>query len=546
MPDPTPPEASQTASNRPERRSQPFVTPFEDATRDHAFEPPPPAGGAGPVAIAFALISLALAIVWQNLPEDTQRRVLGLGPVPVSEPIPFDFVDASAIQAKIHIQVAAELDNLSPGSGAQFRQQAQIATDNAVIGLGDQMPGVIVAGEVEGPDAALERLEQIRTQLELARMDEEIGDHTGPLPNAFDPFGIASERAADLADHRARHHEALRADLPLFETLYTLGPDALEDDERDRIESRYRYLGRLALTWDREDTDPARAELLYGGTLWRLVGVVGFVLLAISAFFAGFVILVFAAVWFGSGKLKPRAPKPPVHGGALLEAVGIFALLFLVMGAGTTWLAERNPALAVLQLPLQWSLILVPLWPLARGWKPADWRAALGVSTGRGVFREIAAGFVGYLAAVPLFVAGVLVSFVVMFTDVALFGEHPAPPSNPVLEILMNADWLTLLLVASLACVWAPLCEELIFRGALFSQIRRRFGWVLAAVLSTFAFAYMHSYGPLILWPIIALGFSFAVMRWWRGSLIACITAHAIHNTTLTIMMIALSGLFPA
>ncbi|MEQ8768935.1 MAG: type II CAAX endopeptidase family protein [Phycisphaerales bacterium] len=525
MPDPTPPRAP---------------------APEPGFEAPRPAGGAGPIAIAFALIALALAIGWQNLPEDTQRRALGLGPIPASEPLPFDFADASAIQAKVHIQAAAELDALSPGSGAQFRQQAQTATDAAAIDLGDKMAGMIVAGEVTGPDAALERLEQIQTELELAAMDEQLAEHSGPLPNAFDPFGIASGRAADFADYNERFHDALRQDIPLFETLYSLGPEALDDDERERIETRYRYLGRLALTWDMEDSAPARAELLHGGTLWRLAGLGVFFLVAIFAFFAGFVTLVFAAIWLGSGKLKPRAAKPAVHGGALLEAVGIFALLFFVMSAGTTWIAENNPALGILQLPLQWSLILVPLWPLVRGWRASEWRAAMGISRGRGVVREIAAGFVGYLAAIPLFVAGVLLSFIAMYLDVSLFGEHPVPPSNPVLDVLMDADWLVLLLVASLACVWAPLCEELIFRGALFSQVRRRFGWVLAAIASTLAFAFMHSYGPLILWPIMALGLSFAVMRWWRGSLIACITAHAIHNTTLTIMMVALSGLFPA
>ena len=38
--------------------------------------------------------------------------------------------------------------------------------------------------------------------------------------------------------------------------------------------------------------------------------------------------------------------------------------------------------------------------------------------------------------------------------------------------------------------------------------------------------------------PLISLGFMFAFMREWRGSLIAPITAHFIHNFSLITFMI--------
>ena len=68
--------------------------------------------------------------------------------------------------------------------------------------------------------------------------------------------------------------------------------------------------------------------------------------------------------------------------------------------------------------------------------------------------------------------------------------------------------------------------------------MRGRLHWALAAFFTAVLFAYMHSYGPLMVAPLIALGFMFAFMRQWRGSLIAPITAHFIHNASLVGFMI--------
>jgi len=91
-----------------------------------------------------------------------------------------------------------------------------------------------------------------------------------------------------------------------------------------------------------------------------------------------------------------------------------------------------------------------------------------------------------------------------------------------------------------LATLWAPLTEEMIFRGALFKYFRGRLHWVFAGLLTATLFAFMHKYGPMLVAPLIALGFMFSFMREWRGSIIAAMTAHFIHNATLFIFMITL------
>lgn len=507
----------------------PAHTPFPADSA--APRPPARARGAGPLALAFTLLSLALAITWQNLPEGVQRSALGLDPIANPEPLPFDIADPAPMQAKVHVRSGYEMEAIATGAGAQFFAQGQTAVDDASFTPGDRMIGAVLAGELESPDAALDRLADI--EAELDREDA-----------AADP--AATGRAARLAEYKQNHRDALRDDLPLFRTIYEQGPEALTADQRDRIANRYRYVGRLALVHGLDDDDPQRAEVIRGGTLIRLLGLGLFFLVALAAATAGLVILIMTLVSMGSGKFRPRAPAPHVHGGALLETVGIFSLCFFILSAGGTLLAEHYPRFAAIQIPLQWALIIIPIWPLLRGWRPGDWRTALGLTSGRGFIREIGAGIVGYLAALPVFIAGVIFLFLVMLLEGAILGERPAPPDNPIIELLVDANWATILIIASLVCVWAPLCEEMVFRGALFSHIRNRFGWVVAALLSTIAFAYMHSYGPLMLWPILALGFSFATIRWWRGSLIACVTAHALHNTSVACMMVLAVGLFPA
>ena len=53
-------------------------------------------------------------------------------------------------------------------------------------------------------------------------------------------------------------------------------------------------------------------------------------------------------------------------------------------------------------------------------------------------------------------------------------------------------------------------------------------------------FGFMHGYGPLLVFPLIALGMVFSFLREWRGSLVACITAHAVHNTVALSVAITL------
>ena len=115
----------------------------------------------------------------------------------------------------------------------------------------------------------------------------------------------------------------------------------------------------------------------------------------------------------------------------------------------------------------------------------------------------------------------------------------PPAPENPVLDMAATTNLLEMLLLLSLVVIWAPVVEETVFRGGLFSWLRTRGGFLIAAVASAFVFAIIHAYPLPLIPPIMALGFIFACLREWRGSLIAPMTAHFCQNAmAFTVLMI--------
>ncbi|GJL54460.1 MAG: hypothetical protein NPIRA02_15920 [Nitrospirales bacterium] len=78
--------------------------------------------------------------------------------------------------------------------------------------------------------------------------------------------------------------------------------------------------------------------------------------------------------------------------------------------------------------------------------------------------------------------------------------------------------------------VLAPIFEEIIFRGIVYASLRRRFGWILSAVLSAAIFALVHGYGMV---GLLAVGWSGFLWAWAyekTGSLLPGIAAHALNN----------------
>jgi membrane protease YdiL (CAAX protease family) len=86
---------------------------------------------------------------------------------------------------------------------------------------------------------------------------------------------------------------------------------------------------------------------------------------------------------------------------------------------------------------------------------------------------------------------------------------------------------------AALICVVAPMCEEILFRGYIFTALRSWRGTATAAVLSGLLFGGVHagSAPVLDLVPLAALGVGLCLLYERTGSLYPSIGAHSLNNS---------------
>jgi membrane protease YdiL (CAAX protease family) len=136
---------------------------------------------------------------------------------------------------------------------------------------------------------------------------------------------------------------------------------------------------------------------------------------------------------------------------------------------------------------------------------------------------------VGWRRASVLIV-GLLLAFIVLSV---LWSEVVHPEKEKTLEQLGSNEGAALLVLsAGLTCVVAPMCEEFLFRGFIFTALRNWRGTLPAAVITGVLFGGVH-YGSapaLDLVPLAALGFGLCLLYRYTGSLYPCMIAHALNN----------------
>lgn len=88
--------------------------------------------------------------------------------------------------------------------------------------------------------------------------------------------------------------------------------------------------------------------------------------------------------------------------------------------------------------------------------------------------------------------------------------------------------------------LFAPIFEELAFRGLLFAMLRRRFEFLPAALISTSLFALAHGYSLIGFLSVFWSGFLWAWTYERTGSLIPGMVAHATNNLLVCLTVMAL------
>jgi hypothetical protein len=136
---------------------------------------------------------------------------------------------------------------------------------------------------------------------------------------------------------------------------------------------------------------------------------------------------------------------------------------------------------------------------------------------------------VGWRAASGLIVLLLLAVIVLN----AIWSGVVHPSEEKLLETLgANEGTALLLLSAGLTCVVAPICEEFLFRGFMFTALRNWRGTLPAALITGLVFGGVHagSAPALDIVPLAALGFGLCLLYRFSGSLYPCMIAHSLNN----------------
>lgn len=362
---------------------------------------------------------------------------------------------------------------------------------------------------------------------------------TSELDNLERTLDLPSE--AEAVAQREAWFEELRLDLEDVRTAVS-GMDgaALDRDTRDRLAARHGDFGKMIPVIGAPDTSPLRQDFEDRGVR-TLIAV--FVMMGIAglAFLVGFVLFVIALVLVIQKKVRPRLN---VQGHwshwnrtLLLEAFLLFLVSFIAVSivAGLIEAATGHD----LTMVLIWLLLLTAFWPLVRGMSWRDLHLALGWHANgagaKGVVKEACLGVVGYLAGLPIVLAFVVLSFL-------LIALTQSKPSHPAATEAMNADFWTAVKLFVLASLWAPIVEETVFRGLLYYNMRKWARPVLSALVVAFIFAIIHPQGLALVPALMGLAVVFALMREWRGSMIGPMVAHGLHNAFVISLVIFVLG----
>ena len=165
--------------------------------------------------------------------------------------------------------------------------------------------------------------------------------------------------------------------------------------------------------------------------------------------------------------------------------------------------------------------------------------AALAFSVGKYGTGLSALGFtrphgnVPYLLAIGAWVAG-LAGVIAWTFIVELLNASFLVPPETARDLLAEAGG-SLAIAFVLVGVWAPIAEEVFFRGFAMSGLANRYGLALAVVLSSALFAAAHlDIASLVPTFILGLALGWVYLR--TRSIWPCIFVHGLHNSMALIV----------
>ena len=415
------------------------------------------------------------------------------------EPIPPGVSDAT-VMSKLVVKARAAMREFEDDPLTDLEAEAYTRVERARM--------AIVAAELHGKDAGLQRLATLAAEPELG--------------------------------------EEFRAELEWLRRVYEGGPDTIPLEAQQSLLDRHGWFGQLALSFGKPSTDRYRNATVGGfHRIEQARGLFGITLFACFLFGVLFLGVHLHGLWRAKyvplievslGNPWPRIEMLAVFLGGFLLVLLMQLFVFGIGAWGEPW---ANAASEV----VLWLLVATLAWPLIRGEEWRTVRLDLGWYKGQGVRREVTAGITAFLASMPLVL---IVSLVVSAVSAAMGEpESPQPGGYPVMPAPAGTTWGVVALQALTAVVWAPLVEETVMRGALYGLLRMRLGVAFSVAISAAVFGVIHPYTATGMIQVAVGGVVFALLREWRGSLIAPVVAHALHNAMVmsgTIILMAAVG----
>jgi membrane protease YdiL (CAAX protease family) len=207
------------------------------------------------------------------------------------------------------------------------------------------------------------------------------------------------------------------------------------------------------------------------------------------------------------------------------------ALGFLALGMGLGLIIPDESALDGIAGPATIAPILLCSFLYFRA-KGQSFTDAFGLAPARGRWATIAWVAV---ALIGLQLTGETVIGAAL--DALHLSSHWA---DGLQENLIWGSWGLVVRETVDSAIWAPLGEEVAFRGVLYAALRSRFGVMPAAGLSAAVFAVAHGYGVLGFVAVFWSGALWALSYEKTGSLWPGIIAHCAGNLMATAGVIAL------
>jgi membrane protease YdiL (CAAX protease family) len=215
-----------------------------------------------------------------------------------------------------------------------------------------------------------------------------------------------------------------------------------------------------------------------------------------------------------------------------VPALFLFPYLFSQMGgtfdqSRVADLATKDPTAVWIQvaavLPVHLLTLLIS-WYVVTNFRKFPFLETLGWQSGNTRWWHYAVILVGF--------------FAIMVTVGMIVPEQ----ENDLARMLKSSKW-ALYTVAILAVFTAPLVEEVIYRGILYSAFQRSVGTFAAVALVTFLFALVHvpqywpSYSVIFLLTLLSL--ILTLLRVYSGNLLPCIILHTLFNAFQSALLIA-------